>query len=281
MGELGRDTAVTKVDDGRYTARFTKDWEIWGPMGGVVASVALRAAGAESDFDRPASFFCHYLAVAAFDEDVDIAVSPLRQARTALSQRVEVTQAGKPILEATVWSIGDVEGLEHDVTDMPDVPPPAELKSIAELLSEDELAAGPPFKFWTNFETRPISFRRDWPPKEPVEPVWRDWQRFLEGGPWDADPWLDACRALVLVDVQSWPAASRAHAHKQPHGYIAPSLDLYVAFHHPDPASDWLLVDGHGPVAKDGLMAWNGRLWSESGKLIASGTGQLLSRRMR
>ena len=50
------------------------DWEIWGPCGGYVAAVALRAAGAESGQARPASFYCHYLSVAAFgpvDVDVD------------------------------------------------------------------------------------------------------------------------------------------------------------------------------------------------------------------
>ena len=42
------------------------------------------------------------------------------------------------------------------------------------------------------------------------------------------DPWIDACRALILIDVQSWPAAGSAHPWGS--GFIAPSLDLYVAF---------------------------------------------------
>src|SRR5688572_4922727 len=113
MGDLGVDTTVERVGEGRYRAVLSSDWEIWGPMGGYIASVALRAAGAESPFARPASFTCHYLGVAAFDA-VDIEVTALRSARTALSQRVEITQGGKRMLEATVWSVGDVDGLEHD-----------------------------------------------------------------------------------------------------------------------------------------------------------------------
>ena len=54
-----------------------RDWEIWGPCGGYVAAIALRAAGAESPFARPASFFCHYLSVADF-APVDLVVTPLR-----------------------------------------------------------------------------------------------------------------------------------------------------------------------------------------------------------
>ncbi len=61
MGDLGIDTAVESLGDGRYRGTLSKEWEIWGPMGGYVAAVAFRAAGAESVFPRPASFACHYL----------------------------------------------------------------------------------------------------------------------------------------------------------------------------------------------------------------------------
>lgn len=275
MGDLGVDTAVEQVGDGRYTATLSAEWEIWGPMGGYIASVALRAAGAESPFARPASFFCQYLGVATFDS-VDLAVTTLRSARTALAQRVEITQGDRRILEATVWSVGDVDGLEHDCTEAPEVAGPDGLPTILELLTEEELAQGPSFPFWHNLETKPLHFSHE-PRTEAEEPIFRDWERFVPASTFD-DPWVDACRSVVLIDVQSWPAASRAHAWG--HGFYAPSLDLYVSFNDPQPASEWLLVDGHGPVARDGLMAWTGRLWSEGGRLVASGGGQLLCRRM-
>ena len=82
-------------------------------------AIALRAAGAESPFARPASFFCHYLSVAAF-APVELVVTPLRSGRTVLAQRVEMTQDGRAVLDAMVWSVGQVEGLEHV-----DVAPPA------------------------------------------------------------------------------------------------------------------------------------------------------------
>jgi acyl-CoA thioesterase-2 len=278
VGDLDLDTVVEQVEDNRFKATLSQDWEIWGPQGGYVASVAMRAAGVNSPFERPASFFCQFLGVAKFDE-VTLEVTTLRSARTAHAQRVEMTQDGKPILEATIWSIGEVEGLEHDVTEPPDVPGPSELPSIVDLLSEEELASGPPFRFWENFDNKPLRFRKDWPPPEPLEPVYRNWIKF-EPTPRFDDPWIDACRSLILVDVQSWPSASPQHAYKQA-PFIAPSLDLYVAFHEVPSASEWLLTDGHGPVAADGLMAWNGRLWSESGALVASGAGQMLCRRVQ
>ena len=73
MGDLAVDTAVRARGEGRYEATLSADWEIWGPMGGYVAAVALRAAGASTPELRPAAFSCHYLGVAQFDT-VDIKV---------------------------------------------------------------------------------------------------------------------------------------------------------------------------------------------------------------
>ena len=92
MGDLERDTAV-EGGDGHYGCRLSEDWEIWGPNGGYVASVALRAAGAHSRFDRPASIVGHFLGVAEFDP-VDIEVTTLRAAKRAESIRVSMTQGG-------------------------------------------------------------------------------------------------------------------------------------------------------------------------------------------
>jgi acyl-CoA thioesterase II len=245
-------------------------------MGGYVASLALRAVGAESSFGRPASFFCHYLGVAAFDE-LDIEVIRLRGGRNAEAFRVSITQGPKAILEATVWTIADVPGLDHDVSVMPEVPRPDRLPDMAELMPDGE----PPFPFWANFEVKPINWNRDWPPPGPREPTWRQWLRFAPE-PTFADPWVDACRALIVVDVQCWPSAVQHHAWRWPEEqeWMAPSLDLYVAFHHPRPEAEWLLADGHAPVAADGLIGWTGRMWTTDGTLVASGGGQLLCRRL-
>src|SRR5271154_2874728 len=98
MGDIARQTAVEPIGDGRYTAMVHGDWEIWGPCGGYVAALALRAAGAESSLVRPASFFCHYLSVAAF-APVYLTVTPLRAGRTVLAQRVAMSQDDWPVLE--------------------------------------------------------------------------------------------------------------------------------------------------------------------------------------
>jgi acyl-CoA thioesterase-2 len=274
MGDLADDTAVERHGDGCYEATLSADWEIWGPMGGYVAACALRAAGASTEQARPATFSCHYLGVARFGS-VDLRVETRRSGRTATSQRVEVTQEGRPILDAMVWSAGDVEGLEHDETSPPDVPDPDQLPDIRELVPDD---AEPPFPFWHNFDAKPIEFEVEWPPPGPRPARWREWLRFAPTATFE-DPWVDAARCVILVDLPSWPSAHRPHAWKQP-PFTAPTLDLNVAFHRPTSGRDWLLCDGAAPLSTGGLFGWNARVWSTGGRLHASGGGQCLYRRL-
>jgi len=69
MGDFESQTVVEKTGEGRYRAVLHPDWAIWGPNGGYIAAIALRAAGAESRFRRPASFLCQYLSVADLAEE--------------------------------------------------------------------------------------------------------------------------------------------------------------------------------------------------------------------
>ncbi|MBI2168923.1 MAG: thioesterase family protein [Actinobacteria bacterium] len=274
MGDLAHDTAVTPTGEGTFTAELSDDWEIWGPMGGYVAAVALRAAGAETPHARPAAFSCHFLRVAGFGT-VDVRVETRKAGRTATSQRVELLQDGKPVLDAMVWSVGDVEGLEHDETVPPDVPGPDRLANIRELLPPD---AEPPFPFWNNFEAKPIDFEKEWPPDGPREARWREWLRFLPTATFE-DPWIDGARCVILTDLPSWPSAHRPHAWQEP-PYTAPTLDLNVAFHQPTAGHEWLLCDGAAPLSTAGLFGWRARVWSPGGRLHASGGGQCVFRRM-
>jgi acyl-CoA thioesterase-2 len=270
MGDLAADTAV-EGSDGRYRAVLSRDWEIWGPNGGYVAAVALRAVGAATPLRRPASFTCHFLSVASFDV-VDIEVTPLREAKRAASWRVSITQQDRPILAGIAWVIGDVPGIEHDVSQMPNVPPPAALKPIEELAGPDVYA--PRYAFWRNLETRPI----DWVPWEqrpPRPPVWQEWYRFRPRATFE-DPFVDAARSVILVDTMLWPAACQPYVNDTP--YVAPSLDVTVHFHRSAPESEWLLCDATASIAADGLIGGRASVWSADGQLVASGGGQLLCR---
>jgi acyl-CoA thioesterase-2 len=271
MGDLGIDTAV-EGRDGHYRARMSRDWEIWGPNGGYVASIALRAAGAHSRFERPATLVGHFLGVADFDADVDLAVTTLREAKRAESIRVAMTQHGQPIFDAMVWSVGDVAGLEHDVVEMPDVPDPEPLRPAAERLAEAGVSS--PFKFWSNFDERPVSWVDDWENRTPTAPVSGGWYRYVPRSTFD-DPWVDACRSTILLDTLGWPAVCQFHVRN---GYIAPSIDLSVAFHRAVPTEPWLYAQAASPSASGGLIACESRVWARTGALLAVGASQLLCR---
>jgi acyl-CoA thioesterase-2 len=276
VGDLERDTAV-EGGDGHYACRLSEDWAIWGPNGGYIASVALRAAGAHSRFDRPASIVGHFLGVAAFDV-VDIGVRTLRAAKRAESMRVSITQGEQPIFEALVWGVGDVDGLEHDISAMPEAPEPESLPALADLLAAKGIA--PFFPFWTNFDERVddwIDDQQEWENRAPGDPVWGHWFRYVPRSTFD-DPWVDACRSLILLDTGIWPAANNFHVR---HSYMAPSIDISAGFHRFRSDEQWLYSESRATSAANGLVGGDGRVWARDGTLLAVGASQLLCRPAR
>jgi acyl-CoA thioesterase len=274
MGDLAADTAVDG-HDGRYSIVMSRDWEIWGPNGGYVSSVALRAAGAHSRFDRPASIVGNYLGVASFDAPVAIETTTLREAKRAESIRVTMSQGGRPVFEGLVWAVGDVEGLEHDLSEPPAVPDPTTLPSVPERLEAAGIEPNPPFPFWLNFDERPLEWVDDWENRPPRAPCVTGWFRYVPASTFD-DLWVDACRSLILVDTMGWPAVMRHHVGDV--GYIAPSIDIQAAFHRFTPHEEWLLTRSDAPSAHGGIIGARGDVWSRDGALLATGSTQMLCR---
>jgi acyl-CoA thioesterase II len=265
-GDFVRDTAVVGRD-GAYRARVSDDWKVWGPLGGYVAAIALRAVAAEAKLRRPASFQCLFLAFADFT-DVDVAVETIRRSKRAEAFAVRLTQNGSPILHATAWVVGDgLDGFVHTDATAPDVPPPDRLQSFAELA--DNYAEWYPL--WRTIDGRPTVWTQT-----PGPPNWRTWMRLVDT-PDLSDPFLDAARALMWMDLMMWNAATPPHV-PWPVKYLAPNLDLSCLFHARSAADEWLLCDAHAPAAGEGLVGCTGRVWTPSGRLVASGTSQLLCR---
>lgn len=255
--------------DGRFVGRISRDWEIWGPKGGFLAVLALRAAGAHTDPRRPASFNCHFLGVADFDV-VDLHVRTLRRTKRVESIAVSMTQRGAPILEAMVWVVGDVDGLAHDAWTMPAVDIPRGLATVAERMPE-----GPSFPFWDNLECRPCDWIDDWDNRPPGQFQENAWYRFRPTATFD-DPFIDAGRSVLVLDTVLWPVAMRGHP--DDFGWYAPSIDVQARFHALAPESEFLLTDAHSPSAHDGLVGGVGAVWSEAGRLLATGGQQMLCR---
>lgn len=270
MGKFHEDTAV--IDrDGELTAELSRDWEIWGPNGGYVAAIALRAAGMRApEGHRPASFSCQYLSVGKF-APAKAEVRTLKTGRSASCLAVELSQDGRVFLTAQVWTTNREDGPERATIQPPAAPSPAEAPDINSLLPAD----APRHAFWQNFENRPINWVKEGSTDLRGKPQ-QQWSRFRDFEPVDA--FADAARSLVLIDTLLWPAHWRGETAVD---YIAPSLDLAVWFHAPKPAGDWLLIEAKSETAGAGLIHGTGQVWSEDRRLIASGGGHMLHTVMR
>ncbi len=269
MGALDVDTTV-RGRDGHYTATVSRDWEIWGPNGGYMAVLALRAAGAHTEFLRPASFTGHFLGVADF-ADIDISVRTLRRTKRVESMAVSMTQHRQPILEAMVWVVTEGDGLVHDAWTPPTVPAPRDVLTVSERMPADQSS----FRFWDNLECRPCDWIDDWDHRPPGDFQENAWYRFTPTATFD-DPFVDAGRSLLVLDTVLWPVAIRGHVDDA--GWYAPSIDVHVRFHARAPESEFLLADAHSPSAHDGLVSGVGAIWSEDGRLLATGGQQMLCR---
>ena len=269
MGDFVEQTTLEKLGEGCYRARLSEDWMLWGPAGGYLSAIALRAAGAATRFPRPVSYACQYLSVARFDA-VDLHVESLRAASRTEALRVRMSQAGRPVLVAQVWAGGEHQGMVHDRVPVPDVPDPEALPDLDALRKQD-----PPHPFFRNFESRPIRFRPA-DDRTPREPELLGWHRFRPRAR-AADRFVDAARTLVLIDTYTWPATYELHPEPDS-PWIAPNLDLYVRFHRDTTPHEWLFNHGRADLAEGGLIAATGSVWSPDRKLLASGATQLYCR---
>jgi acyl-CoA thioesterase II len=273
MGDLAADTAVTG-SVGRYKARLSRDWEIWGPNGGYVAAVALRAAGEHTRFGRPVSIVGQFLGVASFDDDVIIAVKTMRVTKRAEAMRVSMTQAKNPIFEALVWACGPLEGLEHELSMSPAKFEPESVPPTSERLAEAGIE--PMYRFWTNLDERSETWHSyaDWQNREPTFPSFERWYRYQPTSTFD-DLWVDACRSLILIDTLGWPAVCQLHVDN---AFVAPSVDITCTFHRARIMEPWLFAQATSLSANAGVIGCEAKVWSRDGALLAMGTSQLLCR---
>ncbi len=268
MTALGADLdEATRVSSGkgdRLTAALSAAWEIWGPNGGYLAAVALRAAAVHAQIRQPASLYCHFLSSPAFDV-VDLDVTVLRAGRRSESLAVHMSQGGKPVLHAMVRTAADGPGHEHQFALAPDVPRPDELKTLDELIGTQARH----FPFWDNVERCPVPQEL---PEPGGDPVVRDWARFRPTPCFD-DPFLDAARSLILLDTYGYPASWQKYRDDQ---IGAPNLDTAAWFHRASPGCEWLLIEEECATADRGLLGVGGRVWDTDGRLLASGGAQLV-----
>jgi acyl-CoA thioesterase len=278
MSDLRADTALRSGGDHEWTVTLAREWEIWGPNGGYMAAIALRAAEEASGRARPANVSVHFLGVGNFDEPCEVTATVQRATRQATSVHVTIRQAGKPLLAAMVWAIDDgIDGLGHHDIDAPTDAGWHQLPTLQQRMADDPDVPPSRYRFWDNFEQRPVEWmtQQEWQRRDAAPAVYLNWLRFVDAP--DRGAWAQAQRLLLLVDLGGWPAIGRRHRTEE---WMAPSIDVSCEFHRLDGDDEWLLLDGASPVAEEGLVATHQRVWSEHGRLLASGISHLLCRRI-
>lgn len=267
MAGLIQATALSP-NDGGFVVSLDQAWDIWGPAGGYIAAIALRAVGARAAAGhRPVTLTGQFVRVAK-PGTLDVRVEPVKQGGTELFA-VTLAQGGQPVFLAQVWTTARNDASHSVQPSMRDVAPPHRLRGSDEIVAERGVQQ---HAFWRNIEGRPANFRLHNDPPASSRHQFR-WMRFRD---WVAteDPFIDAMRSALLIDIGAWPA----HWHRltEPAPYVAPSLDLTVWFHGGPPAGDWLLSDADTDVSGNGTISGRVRIWSEDKRAVATGGGHCL-----
>jgi acyl-CoA thioesterase len=236
-------------------------------VGGYRAAMALRAIGAEARLRRPATFTCQFLSPGRFGA-VEIEVTRTLAGKRAEAFLARMSQEDRLLLVATAWVVErGLEGFEHVHAEPPGVPGPGSLRGYQDLAEN----YADWYPFWRSVEGRPARWAMETGP-----PLWHTWMRLVATPPLGDDPFLDAGRSLLWIDCAMWNALIPPHP--WPRAFVAPNLDLTAQFHQAGGDAEWLLCDGLAPYASEGLGGCTARLWTPDGRLVASGTSQLICR---
>ena len=125
-----------------------------------------------------------------------ISVDTLRRGRRSHALALRMEQEGKPILAGQAWAVdAGMKGFEHDFAQAPDVPAADRLKSFSELADDYDQW----YPLWQTVEGKPVEWRQG-----PSDPTWHCWMRLNETPALHADPWLDAARTAMWMDLMMW-----------------------------------------------------------------------------
>jgi acyl-CoA thioesterase len=255
-----RETAITKLGDGRYSATMaTTWWVVRGPNGGYLAAIILRALTDTVDDPTrpPRSLTVHYLSSPG-EGDVQLHTVRERVGRSLTTCSCRMEQDGRLVaIAVAAFSKPRDSGIEFCDSVMPQVPGPEAFV---------EPAGRPP-------GAPPIADRWDvrWAIGHPPAPGIPVGARAVAGG-WIRLPErrpVDALLAAAITDGWIPPTFSRV---QQP--VVVPTVDLTIHFRaalpHPGLAPDaFVLASFRTTVAAEGFLEEDGEIWAPDGTLLA------------
>jgi acyl-CoA thioesterase len=253
MSKFERDTSVNEIDLGVFEGHVNRDWWIvFGPNGGFLAAMLVKAMGAAVDDHRrmPRSLTIHYTAAPA-EGAVRIATTIERAGRGMTTVSARMVQGERLIaLAIAAFSSARMPAIEFDDARAPDVPPPEDVPVFA------PLPEMPPFS--RQWEVRPAFGAVPFSGSEGPSEI-GGWIRPLDPHPIDA--------ALVAQLTDAWVPAVFTRL-TQPNA--VPTIDLTMHFRADLPLpADYTLVRFESRLSAAGFVEEDGWIWSRDGHLIA------------
>ncbi len=243
-------------------------------FGGQAIAQALGAARRTVPAERHThSLHAYFLRPGTDEHPIEFRVKRDLDGRSFSNRRVVASQQGEPILNLTASFQTPQEGLYNQAAQMPDVPPPEELRPDAEIRREvaEQLPDGPMKQLM--LRPRPIDFRsvetRDWMNPERREPRAHCWFRTVAHLP-DYRPIHRAILAYT-TDFQLLSTAMQPHGLSMHLGqFKAASLDHAIWFHDDFRADDWMLYVTESPWSGMSRGFGRGQVFTRDGRLVAS-----------
>ncbi|MDR8412754.1 acyl-CoA thioesterase II [Nonomuraea sp. 3-1Str] len=244
-------------------------------FGGQVAAQALVAAGRTAPPDR-AVHSLHAYFIRPGDPSIPIVynVERVRDGRSFTTRRVVAVQHGKAIFTMSASFHIFEEGLEHQATNLPEVPGPETLPTF-----QDRMYAlvgdRPEYRDWLS-RPRPVDARYATPLTWEAHrnPELRSaktnvWFRYDAELP--DDPLLHVVLAAYASDFTLVDTVLLAHGMAWGASDIqGASLDHAMWFHRPFRSDDWLLYAQQSPWAGGARGLARGEMFTASGDLVVS-----------
>ncbi len=250
-------------------------------FGGQVIAQGLQAAQRSTGGGKIAHSLHAYF-MRPGDENFPIIYRVVRdfEGRSFATRRVIAMQRGKPILNMACSFQEPEDGFAHQDA-MPDVPPPEDLATEAEL--RIAMAARVPEKFHRvllrprPLEMRPVS-HHDWIDPAPAPPLHHVWFRLA--APVGDDPALHRAMLAYASDLGLLGTGMMPHGIGWMHpGMQVASLDHSLWLHEPFRADEWLLYTMDSPWAGHARGFNRGRVFTRDGRLVANVAQEGLIRR--
>ncbi len=248
-------------------------------FGGQVIGQALVAANRTVEGRRAHSLHAYFLRAGDPAVPIIYEVDRIRDGGSFSTRRVVAIQHGHAIFSMAASFHKEEGGLEHQMA-MPDVPPPEDLPSEAELKEQLIDRVPEPVKaYWQRerpIEIRPVDLSRYVSP-EPRAPTQQVWIKAT--GELGDDLALNQCVLAYASDFTLLDTALIAHGRFvfDPDLMLA-SLDHAIWFHRPFRIDDWLLYVQDSPSSAGNRAFCRGTLFTRSGELVASAAQEGLVR---